>query len=120
MSDDVLVVSSPSVIMALWWEKETRIGAWDIIKVKVVAMAQFHGSLSIPKRTGKWYDICFQYYGVLTLLQMSNFVEWHKSSSLSKSIFLYKYYDFSSNEVDYPSHAGMYRICKSSICSRSV
>lgn len=44
---------SPSVIMALWWEKETRIGAWDIIKSKGCRNGAIpRKSLSIPKRTG--------------------------------------------------------------------
>lgn len=72
-------------------------------------MAQFHGNLC---RFRKELDVVRYLLSILWCIDFATdveFVEWHKSSSLSKSNYWYKIMIFSSNEVDYPSHAGMYR-----------
>lgn len=112
---------SLSKIMALWWEKETRIGAWDITKAKCVAMAQFHGSLCRFRKELKSGTISAFNTMVYWLCYRCRISSSGTSLQVSQNrFFCIKYYDFSSNEVDYPSHAGMYRYCKCPICSRSV
>lgn len=53
-------------------------------------LSQWRNSTEVfvdSEKNWKWYDICFQYYGVLTLLQMSNSSSGTSLSSLPKSIF---------------------------------
>ena len=48
---------------------------WRMGYNKKQRLSQWRNSTEVfvdSEKNSKWYDICFQYYGVLTLLQMSN------------------------------------------------